>query len=457
MVEVRVSRDTAQILEAVEAPVRVTRAQGQTVFSDATQPLRVTRVQSQTIYNDRTNPIRTTFFSAQLLRSVENFDRDVPDIPDRESNPYRPTMPNEIEQVSPVLADFVQLQTETLRDQHNKTQAGDTTVPWEFLTKLGPESQFTPGSLGRFYHDDFGLIIARYVQFTGCIEGKWINGPVGRLRTAQVVDWRVTNDVSNRSSVVEPVGIIAAAAMPKEGDYGWVIVQGANIIRLGLHLESDDERGAPLVWNGFETVATFGEGRVIGRVIGKSVNKITHAYFEPGGVFIDIEGYSVESIYKALAQVFDEIETRLKDIEGIVSGVDAATVSDLQRQVTELRGGLFNEGQARGVADAGLSSRIAALEGDNVYERVLAQVNSLLDTIRARLTIVEDNANQALQLVLDADLPSMLLRLETIEAFIASIPPPRDRSLIPMVDGAIPPNLVYLPSGELVFVEVELS
>src|SRR3546814_7546433 len=57
-------------------------------------------------------------------------------------------------------------QQRILREQHNLAQAGDSTFHWGVLTEVSATPLYNLGSIGRFYHDEFGISIARYCKFT---------------------------------------------------------------------------------------------------------------------------------------------------------------------------------------------------------------------------------------------------------------------------------------------------
>ncbi len=439
-------------------PARLTRLQGQAAYGDRTNPIRLSRLQIQSVYGDRTNPIYVSSMAVQGLFSLKEAPEDritLPAVLDRELNPYRPTLPNEVEELSPILYEFMRESVGTTREQHNLTQAGDSTFPWELLTKIGPQKQFTLGSLGRFYHDDYGLILARYVQFQGMKESKWLTAPVGRLASSRVVDWKVTND-PGLSGPDLAMGILGSFTQPQNGWYGWVITQGANHANLrvleGEALNQEQE----LVWYGDERLRGGGLGRVIGRVRGR-VEEVNRFQWQltPGTVFIDVEGPSVDSLRAMLGASFEEIESKLKAVQAAIDSID---VDNLLPTLDQLLAGLgqlqtnLTDDRRRNLADfSELRRRLNVLEtsgsGLALYTRITEERNQIdrrQDASIQRLTeLIQGAADYGPQIQSLTDLVSELQKKS-------------GKSLVPLVTGEIPPRLVYLPDGQLVFVEIDL-
>ena len=456
----RVSRLALAVAISGAGSLRVTRAQFSAMLSDRTKPVRVTREQVQSVYGDRTKPVRVSYLHTQILRTITDAPPVIPDEPpqvldQREYNPYRPTLPNEVESVSPVLYDFMRENTDITRSQHNLTQAGDSTFPWELLTKLGPEQQFTLGSLGRFYHDDFGIILARYCQFTQIKPGPWIHGPVGFLRSDAVVSWRVTNNPA-LSSANLVAGIMGAIRSPAEGEYGWVLTQGANHMPLQLQPVSEFKQNQELIWGGFEAVAGQGIGRVLGRVRG--LPRYVHQYqtqFDVGTVFLDLEGPSVDSLRAIFGDDFEGIRAELVKVQAILDKIDIDDLNaalDLirekltgQSESLELLGGL-----SRDLND--IRARLNALEqfntDDGLYRRIMASINTQFEVINSYLEGLDGR-----------DYSSAINEIrETLAALgeqISDVELQSQIQLVPLVTGEIPPKFVYLPDGGLVLVEIK--
>lgn len=186
-----------------------------------------------------------------------------------EPNPYRPDLPEDLRDISSNLFDHMRENAETLREQHNVTQAGDSTFSWEILTEVDLEARYNVGSLGRFYHKQFGIIQARYCRFSKLLETDWLGSPLGLMGDADPLTWTVTNNLS-LSSADSIVGLGGFYVLPPEGSYGWVIVNGANVQALGLRKRTPVKQGDQFVWGGNfrATTADSAKGKVFGKIVG---------------------------------------------------------------------------------------------------------------------------------------------------------------------------------------------
>lgn len=187
-----------------------------------------------------------------------------------ESNPYRPDLPSDMKGFAPDLFNHMRESTEIQREQHNVTQAGDTTFSWEILTEIDIQPRYNVGSLGRFYHKEFGVIQARYCKFSRMRETEWLGAPLGLIGDADPLNWVVTNDFSI-SSPDSVIGIGGFYVLPPEGTYGWVIVSGVNIQGLGLRKRTPVKQGDRFVWSANDRVTTAddAEGKVLGKIVGE--------------------------------------------------------------------------------------------------------------------------------------------------------------------------------------------
>lgn len=169
-----------------------------------------------------------------------------------ELNPFRPGVPEEIRAISPGLFEFLRQLVLDIRDQHNKTQAGDTSFNWQVMLALDDEPRYTLGSTGRFYHETYGLIQARYVQFDSMLPDLWSGAPVGAL-AANGFDWGVGNNYESLPNK-SPLGVPGAFTVPKNGQYGWIIVAGINTQELHFVGESPPAVQDVLFWLGNDSV-----------------------------------------------------------------------------------------------------------------------------------------------------------------------------------------------------------
>lgn len=226
---------------------RVTSLKASTYLTRA-EPLRVTSLRTD-IFLTRAEPVRVSTLQvrgwvslAQAIKLGEPFGSNevytpadvsqkatytAPPPPVIEVNPYRADVPNVDQQ-------------RILREQHNLIQAGDSTFHWGVLTEVYASANYTLGSLGRFFHDDLGMIHARFVKFTKLTQGAAAGFPVG-LDLASKSKWVVTNQF-DRSSPDWIVGIaLPYNQLAFEGDcFGWVIVDGFVPVELEVENDSTD-------------------------------------------------------------------------------------------------------------------------------------------------------------------------------------------------------------------------
>lgn len=208
-----------------------------------------------------------------------------------ESNPYPALVPDKIRGLDPTLFDFLSELTRNLREQHNLIQVGDTTLPWQLLTKTSAQQQFNLGCRARFLHHTHGLISARYVQFNQWQAGLWSGAPVGYLRSRTTFLWEVTNKW-NLVGVNNLAGLGAHYAEPSNGDFGWVIVDGVNIQSVTLRTAAPIQ-GSLLSWIRTEelglAVPDYSKLGVIMNLTGMEPLVDGRWDLAPGSVRVDVE------------------------------------------------------------------------------------------------------------------------------------------------------------------------
>jgi hypothetical protein len=350
-----------------------------------------------------------------------------------ELNPYRPTIPTEIWNQNEILGRFLREQTEILRQQHNKTQAGDSTFPWELLTRNSDLKQYNLGSLGRFFHPLYGVIHARYVKFSTWVDTPAPTTPVGLLAGAESQDWVVTNDFSlSRSDLV--LGVVFVQNVPALGTFGWVVTEGANplaVQALGIPARVNE----PYTWAGDGFLQAGGVGTVVGTRRPNRDNPLIAA----GEFYIDVKGLSDDSILAIVQPFLDEaaggvvaaagkiIQLELEmDQEQAATANFTVLISTLTNRLTNeeqtrseeidridglLSGGAVTQAQltsaiagvtiAYGVADAALSLRIdtAQARADSAYAIAAAIDSDGIATAISGLTGGLTDANSRIQAI----------------------------------------------------------
>lgn len=245
-------------------------------------------------------------------------------IEDRERNPY----PASFIAVDP------DEQQRIIREQHNSTQAGDSTFDFGLLLRPTPDQLYTLGSLGKFYHDDYGMIHARYVRIDSWVEVDAQGCPVGRLAESPEVDWLVTNDFS-KSSPDLAMGFTFFGTTPKAGEYGWMVVDGANpamVLPSTAILPAPD---TPYTWTGTGTIGIGTSGKIVGRRWGPALL----ATIPQGTLYVRTEGFSPASFAELVQQETLELAEALAALTVRVSASES-NILGLSTQANSLAAGL---------------------------------------------------------------------------------------------------------------------
>lgn len=245
-------------------------------------------------------------------------------IEDRERNPY----PASFIAVDP------DEQQRIIREQHNSTQAGDSTFDFGLLLRPTPDQLYTLGSLGKFYHDDYGMIHARYVRIDSWIEVDAQGCPVGRLAVSPEVDWLVTNDFS-KSSADLAMGFTFFGTTPKAGEYGWMVVDGANPAMALPSTAILPAPDTPYTWTG---TGTIGIG-TIGKIIARRWGTALLATIPEGTLYVRTEGLSPTSFAELVQQETLELAGALAALTVRISASESNILA-LSTQGNSLAAGL---------------------------------------------------------------------------------------------------------------------
>lgn len=247
-------------------------------------------------------------------------------IRDRERNPYSAHVSDTD------LPGFHSEQQRIIRQQHNLLQAGDTTFDYGLLLKSYPSQEFTLGSVGRFYHDDHGLILARYVEFSDMVDTSFQGVPVGRFAdTENGVDWKVTNDFS-KSGRDLVAGMIFIWDIPADGTFGWMVTHGPNPASCGPGSLGTPLQNDPYSWSDSGLISLGARGRVVARRWGRAFTN----GIGPGQIFIALEGLSPADLAFAIEEANAEIIAQIEDIDGRVT-TNTTNITALRGDVTGLQ------------------------------------------------------------------------------------------------------------------------
>lgn len=381
---------------------------------------------------------------------------------DMERNPYRAHMGDGEAEVA---QDFRE-QQRVIRQQHNLTQAGDSTFDYGLLLKSYPSQEFTLGSAGRFFHDDYGLIEARYVKFKGMVSHPYQGQPVGRILDGpDGVDWIVTNDIT-LSDPELILGFTFLAELPPDDYYGWAVVRGCNPSSIRVATAAIPAQNDAYSWTATGNIELAANGRIVGRRWGLAFA----AGLPAGALFITLEGPSLQDLIDLIAAETAQIVTDLAALEGRVS-VAESTLQTHGNSLAELA-----------LTDASLLSRIEAEETIRALEinairdsiGAMADFQTIIDDLEINLTQLFQAGDNFLQIQID----NLSARIDANDLIMATwnydglrqdlinltnligeltdsiTVAAASGGILPVVDGSIPPTFIQNPDGSLVFTEI---
>ncbi len=276
--------------------------------------------------------------------------------------------------------DFKEL-VEHTREQTQNLVAGDTTLAWELLTQLSNERLFTLGSIGRFFHPDYGLILARYVAFTRCSQLVNPGNCYGILLAQNDFSWKATNqiDLSHPDLVL---GVGASYQIPQENQFGWLIVSGANIQTYRFNSTLVPRPLDALAWNGYSTNAKVAKIFAIGKVVSEGLG--TWAA-KPGSLLIDITGGAGQSNPQLETRIA-ALETKLVQLQE--SMASAADQNRISQAIAEQRLQLNSINTSLDI----YSARLATIDGDTILAQVGQQINlvqSYVDYVTSAAGVID--------------------------------------------------------------------
>lgn len=305
-------------------------------------------------------------------------------IKDVERNPYATNRPDDWEE-----------QQRVLREQHNKLQAGDTTFDSGLLLKSTPKKLYTLGSLGRFFHETFGLVLARYVKFAGMVDADYQCAPVGRLRNSATLDWVVTNNLA-RSDPSLAMGFTFIADTPPDGYYGWMVIHGTNLVTAGPENDDLPVQGDIYTWTrtGYIGINSTGKPLAV------RWDRPTESGILAGKLMIQIEGASPADLSDFVAAEAAPLQAQVTALESSVAshtarlGVLDATVASNASNITALQQGLQREEAARVRDITSVRNQIA--QSADWSGSINGAVNSVRVEFAAALSGVDVKATNAL-------------------------------------------------------------
>ena len=134
---------------------------------------------------------------------------------------------------------------ESMRDFANQVHAGDHKVSWTLLTEIGDKELYGLGSHGTFFHPTYGSIKAMYVRYSDSLTT--LGNPVG-LDMRQLGKKMVT-DQYPFSHPAACMGLSPAYVLPTANQFGWVIINGINLIETVVEAPIQPEVGEWVSWD----------------------------------------------------------------------------------------------------------------------------------------------------------------------------------------------------------------
>lgn len=319
------------------------------------------------------------------------FQPEAPPVPVVEVNPYRADVPNVDQQ-------------RIMREQHNLVQAGDSTFHWGVLTEISATALYNLGSVGRFYHDEFGIAIARYVKFTKMVETVAKAVPVGLNRKLNQ-PWVVTNqlELSDASSVMG-VACPYNELIYSGSWFGWVIVDGFVPAEMDISLDNSSfEWATEYGWSETGKVKPGVDGPSLGTRF--TTTKVPN--LKPGEFLVKVNPLSLARLGGLITTQLGPLTTQ---VAGLVTQVNSLTVTvethaqqigQLQSQVV----GLDNRITSESEAVARQLASIRALIPDVDYKSYVdGQIEMLTIQMNNQNTIIGQTANNALTRVNELEL-----------------------------------------------------
>lgn len=308
---------------------------------------------------------------------------DIPPAPEVEVNPYQANAPSVDHQ-------------RIMREQHNLIQAGDTTFHWGVLTEIYAEPEYNLGSLGRFYHDDLGIIQARFCKFLDFVRAAGAAFPVG-WHSASMERWTVTNQLS-KSSADYTVGVAVPynAAVYDGPCYGWVIVDGLVPAEMDVLLDSTSiSFGTEYGWHATGQV----KPAINTPAVGSRFTVSNVPTLPVGAFYVQLKELSLArlqgQIATQLAPLTSQLDTTVSDVAALT-----VTTNQLTAQVGKLQAD--HDALATKLASEikSLSNALQAIRNlmpsGNYQTYVDAKVDALRAYVDAADSLIGGVANQAL-------------------------------------------------------------
>lgn len=364
-----------------------------------------------------------------------------PDVP-AEWNPYRPDIPISIAESDPETYDYMRQQAETIREQHDKIQAGDTTFPWELAVKRSDTADFTLGAVTRFQHADYGMIHAKYVQFSAEFDYA-IRPFVGQESGA--AEWIVTNVIANTNPNAVR-GLSMCYNNHPAGQYGWIQIDGPGTFDLELISDTKPESFERFTWSQTDPrQVNLLAGRAVGYVVDASKVAETldgnnqsyspkHWTLSTANWMVDLTGYTRAYYDSIVADDVASLQAQVDALDAAIAALQANDYGDaiaaLQEAQALLTQQLDFEAKIRNTTDANLSSKIQLLNdavsgllnaGGYASTGDLASIQNQVNINANKIAVIQSDTSDADRLtVLEAWKATAQAQIDTLNALVGA-------------------------------------
>ena len=379
-----------------------------------------------------------------------------------EWNPFRPDVPIRLVDQDPELYDYLRDQAELIRDQHNKTQAGDTTFPWQMLTTAGDRQVHTLGSVSRFEHPDYGLMLGRYVQFSDNWE-RVDNPVVGHDKTRN--DWVGTN-IEAKTDLFRVIGFASPYLLAIEELYGWCLTHGRGPFPLVVESDTEPQQFQRITWSlELNGLGLVGAGPQVAILLATDYNEALQSdssSYSPkrwtipaGDWFAQVEGVTPEYLVATATIGLADLESRVDDLEASIVTDYSAQILSLQTGLTNLTNQLGMESTTRAATDSSHGTRITALEAVAFGGYV---TNAVFDAVELRVDALEASF-AGLNSTLSTYTVNTNARLDSLESWRTTAISQIDGLTIAIADFLDPTaaEISFAPAGAIAALTVQLA
>ncbi len=165
-----------------------------------------------------------------------------------ENNPFPQSPPDSLRDVDEELFFYLQEQATMLRTFNDQVLYGQVVLDEGELTRFYTEALYPLGTTASVLHGTFGPMLIQFVQYDRMSATTPLGHPVGiSSRNPDAGAWFVTNDIKESTSE-NALGLLGGTRLPVTGEFGWIIIQGANPFPIVLKAGLNTSLGMGFVW-----------------------------------------------------------------------------------------------------------------------------------------------------------------------------------------------------------------